>query len=136
MIPLAESLVPPPTEWHANVIRRAKEALEAARAQDVDGSHEVEIFLRQRDYDQWRAEGNQRIIAGIEIARTHLRPGESLLVAEDARGLSILGLPDELPDGRRWTHGATGRCREGGVALPAGSGRWLLDDGRFYMEAR
>lgn len=131
MIPLAESLVPPPTEWHARVIARARAELEAA-----DPADELQVFLLRRTYDAIRLEGNQRIIAGIEIARPHLQPGESLLLAEDMRGLAILGVAGELPDGRRWTHGATGRCREGGVALPAGSGRWLLDDGRFYLEAR
>ena len=130
MTPVAEDLVPPPAEWHARMIARAKEALDVADPADV-----LQVFLLQSAYDAIRVEGNQRIIAGIEIARPHLRPGESLLLAEDMRGLAILGAEGERPDGCRWTHGATGRCREAGIARPAGPGRWRLDDG-FYLEAK
>jgi len=130
MIPLAEDLIPPPTEWHARQIRRAKEALDAA-----DPADELQMFLLRNVYNTIRVEGNQRMIAGVEIARPHLRPGEALLLAEDMRGLAILGAAGEHPDGRRWVHGASGRCREAEIAAPAGAGRWRLLDG-FYLEAR
>jgi len=130
VIPPAEELVPPPTEWHVKTIAQAKAALDAA-----DPADEMQMFLLRRAYDAIRVEGNQRMIAGIEVARPRLRPGESLLLAEDMRGLAILGVEGERPDGCRWTHGATGRCREAGIARPAGPGRWRLDDG-FYLEAQ